>query len=60
MSHPNEKPAHTFLLKIKPEQAHEINEFRWTHRQPSQSEAVRKLIDMGLAIARQVKQGKAA
>jgi hypothetical protein len=45
-------PARTFLLKLKPEQVQAIDEYRWNTRQNSQSAAVRKLIDLGLAAAR--------
>jgi hypothetical protein len=44
-------PARTFLLKLKPEQVHAIDEYRWANRQNSQTAAVRKLIELGLAAA---------
>ena len=51
MSHPTTKLARNFLLTIKPEQAERIDEFRWSHRQQSQTAAVRMLIDLGLEAA---------
>jgi len=51
MSHPNTKLARNLLLTIKPDQAERIDEFRWAHRQQSQTAAVRKLIDLGLEAA---------
>lgn len=40
--------ARSFLLRLTPEQAYQIDEFRWAHRQNSQAAAVRKLLDLGL------------
>jgi hypothetical protein len=53
MSHPTTKLARNFLLRIKPEEAQQIDEFRWSNRQQSQTAAVRKLIALGLQAARQ-------
>jgi hypothetical protein len=53
-------PARTFLLKLKPEQVRAIDEYRWTHRQNSQSAAVRKLIALGLEAAAGKSEEKAA
>ena len=60
MSQDTTKLACTFLLKIKPEQAERIDEFRWSHRQQSQTAAVRKLIDLGLEAATRQSEREAA
>jgi hypothetical protein len=60
MSHDTTKIARNFLLQIGDEQARRIDEFRWAHRQNSQSAAVRKLIDLGLEAASSRSEEKAA
>jgi hypothetical protein len=60
MSQHTTKLARNFLLKIGAEQAQQIDEFRWAHRQQSQTAAVRKLIALGLAAAQQTQEPLAA
>jgi group I intron endonuclease len=40
-----------FYLKVAPEQAKRIDEFRWVSRQPSPSAAMRKIVELGLEVA---------
>jgi hypothetical protein len=49
----NTKLVSNFLLKVEPEQAKRIDEFRWANRERSPAAAVRKLLDLGLAAAKQ-------
>jgi hypothetical protein len=52
------KLVSNFLLKVEPEQAKRIDEFRWSNRETSPAAAVRKLLDMGLEAAeRQARAG---
>jgi hypothetical protein len=44
-------PTHTFMLRVEPEQAKRIDEFRWSSRQTSPSAAMRKIVELGLEAA---------
>jgi hypothetical protein len=40
------------LVNLTDDQAAQVTEFRYDHRLPSDNEAIRRLIEMGLATAR--------
>jgi hypothetical protein len=52
---PTPKLVRHFLLQITAEQAQRINEYRWTARKPTQTDAVRALLDLGLEAAEAAK-----